>query len=169
MPDIVSADKIEIDKNVACAFTGTRSLKPDEVNEESFLTLIKALIERGKTTFLCGMARGFDLLAGECVINVKKSGYEVKLIACVPCPEQDRYFTTEEKLKYKYVLEQSDERVLISNHYYNGCMLRRNRFMVDNSTILVAHINEDDSIEMQGGTGYTVAYAKSCGIEIIAV
>jgi len=169
MPDFISADEIEINKENACAFTGTRNIKPGEVKSEDFLDLLKAVIERGKNIFLCGMARGFDLFAGECVIKLKKRGYDIKLIACVPCPEQDRYFNDDEKLKYSYVLEESDERVLICSHYYNGCMLRRNRFMADNSALLIAHINEDDIYEMQGGTGYTVDYAKTCGIEILAV
>jgi len=169
MPDFISADEIEIIRKNACAFTGTRDLKSGEVEAELFSALLKTLTENGKNTFLCGMARGFDLFAGKCVIELKKSGYDIKLIACVPCSEQDRYFTDEERIDYNYVLEESDERVLICSHYYNGCMLRRNRFMVDNSALLVAHIKEDDISEIQGGTGYTVAYAINCGIEILAV
>lgn len=136
-----------------CAFTGHRNLE-DNFDGTRLEEVITAFIEEGYTTFLSGMAVGFDLLAAEIVLKLKKIFPDVKLIACVPCEGQSRYFAADKKEKYEKILQGCDEVKVLSDHYYNGCMQARDRYMVDNSSLLIAYkrVNE-------GGAYYTLKYA----------
>lgn len=138
-----------------CAFTGNRDIT-GYVNTEALKILIEGLIEEGVTAFLSGMARGFDMIAAELIINIRKERPEIKLVACVPCPEQDRFFCEEDKRKYRELLEQCDEVKIISDHYFKGCMFLRDRYMVDNADCVIAYERK----KSDGGTAYTVNYAK---------
>ena len=119
-------------------------------------TAVERLILQGFENFYCGMAMGFDLIAAEVVLDAKKFYPHVKLIACVPCPDQQRSYPEEEKKKYERLLPLCDKVEILSDHYYRGCMLARDRFMVDNCSCVLAYMDRND-----GGTAYTVRYAKS--------
>lgn len=122
---------------------------------------MQTFIDGGVDTFLSGMARGFDLIAAEVVLKLKETNPHIKLIACVPCRGQEKYFREEDKIQYFSVLERCDEVKVLSEKYYKGCMLTRNRYMVDNSCKLIAYDRNSD-----GGTEYTVAYADKKDKEI---
>lgn len=137
-----------------CAFTGHRDMEeiPDA---QLFESLLLEIIGSGVDVFLCGMARGFDLYAANAVLKIKNGGTDIKLIACVPCPEQEKYFSEEDKESYFAVLSRCDEVRIISDKYFKGCMQMRDRYMVDNSSSLIAYCRKD-----KGGTAYTLQYAE---------
>ena len=138
----------------SCAFTGHRELDKN-FSVSKLKKEIKSLLERGVETFYCGMALGFDMLAGEIVVKYKKKYKNIKLVACIPFLEQDKYYTLEDKKRYAYILKESDEKVLLSETYYKGCLLMRDRYMADNGDVLIAYCIKDT-----GGTAYTVNYFK---------
>ncbi len=144
-----------MDIQKTCAFTGHREIGND-LDAEFLKKLIVEFIESGYDTFLCGMAIGFDLLAAEIVLKLKEKYPHIKLIACVPCHGQSKYFSYTEKLRYNKVLGASDEIKVLSERYYSGCMQARDRYMVDNSSVLIAYRRKNE-----GGTHYTVKYALS--------
>ena len=145
---------------ISCAFTGHRKMG-DTFNLSQLKDTVESFIEQGVINFYCGMAMGFDLIAAEVVLEKKIRFPDVKLIACVPCPEQQKYFPAEEKLKYERILGSCDKVEILSDRYYKGCMLVRDRFMVDNCGRVLAYLNKND-----GGTAYTVRYAKSKNKEV---
>ncbi|MGN0804151.1 MAG: SLOG family protein [Candidatus Coproplasma sp.] len=138
-----------------CAFSGNRDLSAD-FSQEKLEKAVKNTIEDGVDTFLCGMARGFDLIAGQTVLRLKTEYPHIKLIACIPCLYQDKYFNEQDKKLYLETLSLCDDKVYVSKSYFKGCMLVRNRYMVDNSSRLIAFERQSD-----GGTVYTVKYALS--------
>ncbi len=147
------SDNIDIEK--ACAFTGHREIL-DEIDLEALAATIKGFIKEGKNIFLCGMAMGFDLIAADVVLSLKKDFPGIRLIACVPCPFQQKNFPAEERKKYERILPLCDEVKRLSKTYFKGCMLARDRFMVDNSSVLIAYGRKNE-----GGTFYTLNYALS--------
>ena len=52
--------------------------------------------------------------------------------------------------------------VYTSQAYTAGCMHKRNRHLVDNSSVCVCYLTKDS-----GGTAYTVRYARKRGLEVI--
>lgn len=151
----------DFDISTTCCFSGHRILKKD-FNVLKLVEIVDKLIINGYRTFLVGMAWGFDLKVFEILLTKKNKNIDI--IACVPCKEQNAYFKKEEKEKYNEFLKKADKIVYVSNEYYDGCMQKRNRYMVDNSSILVAYLYSN-----MGGTKNTVSYAEKKGINIIYV
>ena len=146
----------------SCAFSGHRILGKD-FNYQELKKVIESVIDRGYTTFLVGMAVGFDT---ECfnILNKLKKDKNIKIIACIPCKNQDKNFKKEQKEIYKENLSKADEIICLNEEYIDGCMHQRNRFMVDNSTLLITYLRYK-----KGGTLYTVNYAKKKEREIIYI
>ncbi len=51
----------------------------------------------------------------------------------------------------------------MSERYYNGCLLRRNDYMVNRSSRLIAYFDGNP----KGGTFYTIREAKRQGLDIV--
>jgi uncharacterized phage-like protein YoqJ len=135
-----------------CAFTGHRSLGAD-FSKSALKKQVKELVKRGVDTFLCGMAVGFDLLAAETVLELKKKYPNIRLILYIPCYNQQRNFSEKDKDRYAEIYKKADERVVLADGYYRGCMQNRNRYMVDRADVLIAHCHK-----AEGGAAYTVKY-----------
>ena len=60
------------------------------------------------------------------------------------------------------MLEIADEKVYTGKEYTKNCMFIRNRYLVDNSSVLVVY-----SRKKTGGTTYTINYALRSCIPII--
>ena len=133
----------------SCAFSGHRELGRD-FDGKKLEALVRALAESETETFYCGMAEGFDLRAAECVLRLKRD-YALKLVACIPCIGQEKNFKEDEKKKYCRLLEDCDVRIILSDRYYKGCMLKRNDYMEERADALIAYCRKKT-----GGTAYTV-------------
>lgn len=55
-----------------------------------------------------------------------------------------------------------DDVIVLSEHYYNGCFLKRNDFMLDHVAALLAYFDG----KPKGGTFYTVRNARRLGLQI---
>lgn len=65
---------------------------------------------------------------------------------------------------YDDIKQKADKVVYTSQEYTRGCMHKRNRHLVDNSSACISYLTEN-----KGGTFYTVNYAKSKGVEVINI
>lgn len=145
-----------------CAFTGHRVLGRD-FDANLMDRVINNLIINGYRRFLCGMAAGFDMLAAESVLNYRRqSGFRIELVACIPCLSQSENYTSSALSRYMRILSECDEKIILSESYYSGCMQLRDRYLVDNSDVIVSYLRKKS-----GGTFYTVNYAKKCGKKLI--
>ena len=151
----------DFDVKTTCCFSGHRELDNNFFIDNTEET-IKKLIKEGYKTFLVGMALGFDTVVFQTLLKYKNNNIDI--IACVPCPEQNKYFTKEQQQTYLELLNKADKIVYTSNVYSKGCMFKRNRYMVDNSSLLVAYLKEN-----KGGTYYTVKYALSLNKKLVLV
>lgn len=153
--------EILFEKEKTCCFTGHRVLK-NNFNEEKLKKIIETAIEKGYKTFLTGMAIGFDLKACETLLNYKEKGIEI--VACIPCKGQEALFNKKQKQQYNNCLKNVDKKIYLNESYFEGCMQQRNRFMVDNSSLVIAYY-----YSAQGGTYHTVNYAERKKREIIFI
>lgn len=151
-----------IESSKTCAVTGHRAVGAD-LSREKLKKALLELINKGVDSFLVGMAVGFDTICFNVLEELRKD-FNIKIIACIPCPNQDKNFSQKQKIEYERMNDVSDRRLLISNSYTSGCMLKRNRFMVDNSDYLVCYLRDN-----KGGTFYTVNYATSKNKTIVRV
>ena len=144
-----------------CAFTGHRNLFEYDFDELLLERVILNLVKNGVTKFLCGMAVGFDLKAAQAVLSLKEK-YNLQLVACLPCGNQSEKFSEKNKILYNGIIEKCDEVIVMEREYTKGCMFARDRYLVDNSDLLVCFLRK-----RSGGTYYTVNYAKKTGKKII--
>ncbi len=155
-----------------CAFTGHRPRKfPWGYNEadgrcvtlkETLAKEIAKLVDAGYTDFLSGMAEGTDAWAALAVLALKKENPALRLHCILPCEGQADEWSASARERYFSILEQADEVVYVSREYHDGCMLKRNRYLVDHAACLLAVYNG----EWRGGTAMTVRYAQKLGREI---
>lgn len=155
------------------SFTGHRPEKLPFFSEEDPMCVdlknrlkkqIKKLILDGADEFFTGMARGVDMWAAEAVLELKSEFPNITLTAVIPCPDQTKSWNAEDKARYNSILEQCAKKLVISPSYTRGCMLKRDRALVDLCDILVAVFDGQ-----KGGTAYTVDYAKSAGKKTVLV
>ena len=148
-----------------CCFSGYRPSKfpfplkqnnPDyAVFYRNLTTTITALIEDDCGVFYTGMATGFDIIASEAVLELKKEYPLIKLIAVIPFEEQEKAYSNDWKARYDNVLSSCEEVIVLSKDYHAGCYQNRNKYMVDNSDYVVTWYDGK-----QGGTRNTLNYAQ---------
>lgn len=136
-----------------------------EIRNQLYLTISK-LHQQGYRNFITGMAAGFDLWAGHVVMLLKelKEFSHIKLIAAVPYADQKKSLDEHEQKLYDQIMDATDHREILSQHKSSGCFYRRNDWMLEHSSVLVAYFNGTP-----GGTQYTVNHAKERGHKIINV
>ena len=159
-------------KDVTCSFTGHRPEKlPWGSNEsdprcvqlkERLTDALEQAYADGFRHFICGMARGADFYFAEAVLRLRGEQQDVTLEAAIPCEEQAQRWREEERERYFHLVELCDYETMIQRHYDRTCMQRRNRYMVDRSSRLIAVYDG-----MLGGTMYTVHYAMRAGVELV--
>lgn len=159
----------------ACAFTGHRPQRfPWRFNEadprcvalKAVLTeQIKALVKFGVTDLFSGMALGVDAWAAQVVLTLREGDPRLKLHCVLPCKNQDARWNAAARKTYHAILEQADTIQYVSQDYYNGCMLDRNRRLVDLADVLLAVYDGKPA----GGTAATVRYARNQQKEIICI
>ena len=153
-------------KEHTVCFIGHRKI-PQEQKDVVALRLkieITKLIENGYRYFGAGGALGFDTLAAQTVLELKTEHPDVKLILVLPCLSQTRGWSARDIEIYEEIKSKADKVVYTSQEYTRGCMHKRNRHLVDNSSVCICYLTEST-----GGTAYTINYAKEKGLMTINV
>ena len=151
-------------KNQTVCFTGHRKIPPEQVEtlaRRLNSTLIQ-LIDDGYLYFGAGGALGFDTLAAQTVLELKSQYPNVKLILVLPCLSQTRGWSARDIEIYEAIKSKADKVVYTSQEYTRGCMHKRNRHLVDNSSSCICYLTEST-----GGTAYTVDYARKNNLTVI--
>ena len=151
-------------KNQTCCFTGHRDIPAADHDalgrrlEEEIL----ALIREGVRFFGAGGALGFDTLAALCVLKLRESFPDIRLILVLPCKNQTRGWRDADIETYNLIRDRADKVVYVSEGYYSGCMQKRNRYLVDAAGVCVCYLTGNS-----GGTAYTVNYARKNGVRVV--
>lgn len=120
--------------------------------------LITGLIDKKNVThFISGAALGVDTWAAEIIIKLKEAYPNIILEAAVPCRSQADRWNSKSQIRYNRLLSLCNKVTLVGERYTADCMMKRNKYMVDNSDYVIAVWNGKPS-----GTGKTIAYALKC-------
>lgn len=135
---------------------------------QRFKKLLKEVLEGaisyGIKNFLTGMAEGFDMIATEILLNLREMHGGIKIIAIVPCLGQEKFWSEIQQERYKKILSQCDDKIILSVCYTQTCMNERNKFMIEHSSVCIACCNGKKS-----GTLNTIRFAKKagCGVRVL--
>ena len=148
----------------SCCFTGHRIGKYDDDLRKKLKDTLIELIEQGVDTFVDGMALGWDMLCAETVLELKFDYKDIELHCLLPCPpeEQVKGWNGSQTERYEKILQATDNVTVLSEHYTDGCMKRRNERLVELADCCVCYCNNRRS-----GTGQTVRFAENKGIMVI--
>lgn len=157
-----------------CAFTGYRPQKmPWGFNEEApecidFKARLKEQIEQligeGYAHFISGGAMGMDTWAAEAVLELKKTYPWILLEMVSPYDGQASKWEPTYRYRHDYLFENADITTATSHEYTRDCMFLRNRYLVDNSDLVLAAYDGQ-----AGGTAMTVEYAHQHGNCILTI
>jgi len=115
---------------------------------------VEAAYSEGMRHFICGMARGCDFYFAELVLELRQNRPDITLEAAIPCATQSQRWPRPEQERWQSLVSACDQETLIQEQYTPDCMLRRNRYMVDHSALVIA-VYDGTS----GGTRRTLEYA----------
>ena len=99
----------------------------------------------------------------ESVLRLKERHPEVVLEAAVPFPGQAGRWKAPQQDRYRRLLAQCDLETVVQQEYTPDCMLRRNYYMVERSSLLIALYDGNPG----GGTCKTLLYAIRRALEVI--
>ena len=160
----------------ACAFTGYRPHKLPFGDNESdpacerlkqriFCEILR-LTREGVRVFISGMTRGVDTWAAEAVLQIRTvhPSRQIQLCAIIPHDRQSDAWSASERARYRGILASADKVTHVGREYTPGCLLKRNQYMVDNATHLIAVYDGQP-----GGTKHTIDYAQMKGLDITTI
>ena len=163
-----------MDPSVSCCFTGHRPSKlPWGANEDDprchdlkqeLAARLEGIYEAGYRHFICGMAAGCDLYFAEAVLELRKAHPEITLEAAIPCAGQADSWPRALRERQEALVAECDEVSLLQRDYSPGCMQRRNRYMVEHASLLLAVYDG-----MPGGTMNTILLARRGGCRVITI
>ena len=161
-------------RDVTCCFTGHRPSKlpwGTRDKDERCLALkaeiamrLEGIYQAGYRHFVCGMALGCDTFFAEAVQALKKKYQDVSLEAAVPCRTQASKWNPVQREKYYELLCSCDRVTIMQEEYTPGCMMRRNQYMADCSSLMLACFNG-----RPGGTMSTIVYAQRHGVKVLII
>jgi uncharacterized phage-like protein YoqJ len=160
------------DKINTCCFTGHRPEKLPWGDNESdprcadlktrIADAVRAAYRAGIRHYISGMAAGCDLYFCEAVIDLREEKSDITVEAAIPWDGQSDCWPEQLRRRYGRLVEDCDFYTLVQQHYTPDCLMKRNRYMVDSSSLLIAAYNG-----RSGGTMNTLLYAMRQGIEVI--
>ena len=163
-----------MDKEITCCFTGHRPSKlPWGQNEndprcismkQELASRLEGIYETGFRHFMCGMAIGCDMYFAEAVLNLRDRHPDVSLEAVIPCGTQPDRWAKPLRMRYTSLLDRCDSVKVLQIMYSRDCMMRRNKYMVDNSSLLLGCF-----MGIPGGTMNTIVYAERSGLKVVLI
>lgn len=136
-------------KENTCCFTGPRPKrlpcfgdpKAPEVKaiRSSLRDAVTEAYRDGYRFFMSGMAEGFDLMAAEEVIALKKELSGISLIAVFPYSKADSHHSDPIRRQIQSILSQCDFSISLRDSYERGCEFQRNIYMVDASFRIIGY------------------------------
>ena len=163
-----------MEREKTCCFTGHRPNKlpwgRDETDprclalKEKIARAVEGAYLRGYRHFICGMANGADFYFCEAAQALRDDHPGVTVEAAIPCETQPDRWSEADRDRYFRLVGLCDYETMVQHQYDRGCMLRRNRYMVDHSSLVIAAF--DGTL---GGTMYTLSYAMKKGVETLII
>lgn len=151
-------------KRKTCCFTGHRNIPSREYQKifDKTEKTVENLIRKGYLYFGVGGALGFDTISALVVLKLRKQYPDICLILVLPCVSQSKSWSDENIEIYEKIKQQADKIVYTSTEYTQGCMHKRNRHLIDNSSACICYLTKNT-----GGTFYTVNYAYNKNLTVI--
>lgn len=140
-------------KDKTCCFTGHRKLPTEKLNKitDELEKTVIGLIADGYRFFGTGGALGFDTVAAQTVIRLKDKYPKIRLILVLPAPTKQNSGTkmTAENTSVSRSLR--IRRYMLPKNI-TTVVWQKNRHLVDNSSVCVAHLTRSGGVNTRKNT-----------------
>ena len=142
-----------------CCITGHREIPAGKKTmlRQRLEKEVERAIADGYTHFLSGFTEGADLMFAEIVAKKRRTNSAVRLEAVIPY--RGRYSRLLATVDTRNLLNSCAAVQVVSEKGDPGVYYKRNRYMVDHSSRVIAVYD----MRKTGGTAYTVKYARQQG------
>ena len=110
------------------------------------------------------MAEGCDLYFCEAVMLLREEHPEIIIEAAIPFAGQTERWPRAQRERYDRLLSSCDKVTVLQEEYTPGCMMKRNRYMVDHAQLVIACYDGQT-----GGTLNTLRYALENDRQILHI
>ncbi len=151
------------DRAQTASFSGYRPEKLDlnparlQTITASLKEAILAAIADGYHHFLSGMAEGFDCMAANCILELKRELTHIRLVCVLPYAAKRKGND-----EYHRILQEADEIIELSPTDKRASYFLRNDYLVEHSSRIICYYDG-----LSGGTEYTIDYATKQGLSIV--
>ena len=147
-----------------CCITGQhlRREEDEEALKARLRRTIEGLAAQNVTHFVMGGAPGFELLAGEVVLEKRAEDPRIRLTVMLPHADVSKGWKRCDVERHERLLAQADEMVYTSYRKEAGCVQQRNRWLVSSSSVCLCYLTRK-----VGGVWYTVLLSIRRGLSII--
>ncbi|MEE5992872.1 MAG: SLOG family protein [Oscillospiraceae bacterium] len=117
----------------------------------------------GFTHFYVGMAEGIDYISALHLFELRSKNPEIKVIGIQPCTDYEEFFKVMhyDLSHLREMQNRLDKIIVLSGTWKDkGVFLRRNKFMVQRSSAILAVCKKS----MHSGSMYTLHYARKKGL-----
>lgn len=130
--------------------------------EQKLTTMIENLIYLHQCfIFEVGLSNNFEIMAAEMLLEYKMKYPFLKLYCVIPYRGHEKLWPLSYQEKYHDILSKADKIEVLYENCCRECILNRNKYMVSNSTNLIALYGGRG-----GGTKVTIDYAHEQGLDI---
>lgn len=126
--------------------------------------MILKLASLGVVRFFTGGGLGFDTLAAQAVLTAREKNAAIRLALVLPCRDQAAKWPAAAVGLYESIKSRADEVIYTSDTACRGYLLKRNRYMVDESDYCLAHLSKTS-----GRTAQVVRYAEKTDHVVINI
>ncbi len=124
---------------------------------------IQKAIDEGYTHFITHMKNGFDRLATQALIEIKKTQPEITIECVISCKSHNIKWNDEDTSENEHLIKQCDIITMLSKKQTTECILEHDKYMIDKSSLVIMAFNGQE----KGEIAQIVNYAKSNGVKIV--
>lgn len=147
-------------KAKSCCVTGHREIPAEKMDyvKQELKREVQVALEDGYKVFLTGFADGVDIIFAWCVIERRDEYPDIFLEAVMPFANRVKRLKKDER----ELLSQCNGVKVICEKYQRDCYFQRNRYMVQQSSRIIAVYDGRGD----GGTLLTMDYARAMGRDL---
>ncbi len=153
-------------KEYTCVIAGHRNIPRNKINyvKQRLREEIEKLIKQGVINFCTKADRGFETIAALLLLELQKRNNNIKLILVSSCAEETRLWDKSDIAVYEQIKLSCAEHIKISEHFTYGCVQKRNRHLVDTSSVMLTYHRK-----VTGDTAFIINYAEKRDLPIINI
>ena len=147
-----------------CCFAGPtydKTKVSEKAMKDTVKNSIEAAIADGTTTFIIGMNKGVDLIAGELLVDMREQDKSIKIICVEPYKHSNYSWQEAWKQTYNYVLAMADFRKSLSVNWEAGIYDKKLDYIIEHCDKAIILYDGDDNSDARYMLDKSIKFKKT--------